>query len=300
MKLEQRVQDIPPAARSEQAGGPVAIICGGGALPTAVAEGALRAGRSVHLLPIEGWAEPRLVERFPHTWIKLGQFRRLCRLAQQAGCREVVLIGKVLRPSLSMLRFGWSDLPLLPRAFEAFRGGDDRLLSMTAAVFEEHGFRVLGAHEVAPEILVPEGALGSLSPAERDSADARQGFAAIAAMGPYDIGQAVVVADNHVLAVEAIEGTDDMLARIAEMRAQGRIPVPRGVGVLVKAPKPGQDRRFDLPAIGPQTVANVRRAGLAGIAVQAGEVVIAEPEIMIRNADAARIFVAGFPPAAER
>ena len=113
------------------------------------------------------------------------------------------------------------------------------------------------------------------------------------ATGPFDMGQAAIVADNHVLAVEATEGTDAMVRRIAELRAQGRIAAPAGRGVLVKAPKPQQDRRFDLPAIGPRTVEEVARAGLAGIAVVAGGAVVAEPAAVATAADKAKVFVAG-------
>ena len=115
----------------------------------------------------------------------------------------------------------------------------------------------------------------------------------IAALGPFDVGQAAVVANNNVLAVEAAEGTDNMLARIAELRRLGRVTAPPGTGVLVKAPKPGQDRRFDLPSIGPRTIENVARAGLAGLAVTAGSTMIAEAEQVIAAADRARIFLVG-------
>jgi hypothetical protein len=113
------------------------------------------------------------------------------------------------------------------------------------------------------------------------------------AIGPFDVGQAVVVADNHVLAVEGVEGTDNMLARIAELRERGRVPTPPGVGVLVKAPKPQQDRRIDLPAIGPRTVTEVARAKLAGIAVAAGSAIVAEPAQVAAEADRAGVFVFG-------
>jgi DUF1009 family protein len=120
------------------------------------------------------------------------------------------------------------------------------------------------------------------------------------AAGPFDVGQAVVVAGKHVLAVEAIEGTDQMLARVADLRANGRLRALAGPGVLVKAPKVGQDRRFDLPSIGPQTVEGVARAGLAGIAVLAGAAVIAEPGRLVRAADRANIFVVGVSAGSER
>jgi hypothetical protein len=174
------------------------------------------------------------------------------------------------------------------------------LLSNIARLFEQYGFRLLGAHEVAPEILMPEGTLGRVQAGERDRADIALGLEYLRAAGPFDVGQAAVVAGQHVLAVEAAEGTDAMLARVADMRANGRVRTGAGSGVLVKAPKPGQDRRFDLPSIGPQTVESARRAGLAGIAVVAGSTIIAEPDRMVKAADRANIFIVGAPAGSER
>jgi DUF1009 family protein len=142
--------------------------------------------------------------------------------------------------------------------------------------------------------LVPQGPLGRIQPASRDQADIALGFDYLHAAGPFDIGQAVAVSGRHVLAVEAAEGTDRMLVRVAELRETGRIKQKKG-GVLVKAAKPGQDRRFDLPSIGPRTVEGAARAGLAGIAVAAGETIIAEPARLIAAADDAGIFVVGIP-----
>ena len=158
---------------------------------------------------------------------------------------------------------------------------------------EQNEFRLLGAHEVAPQILMVEGTIGRHQPSGRDQTDIARGLALLAALGPFDVGQAVVVADGHVLAVEAAEGTDRMLERIVSLRREGRIHSPPGLGVLVKAPKPGQDRRFDLPAVGTSTVEGVARAELAGVAVVAGSAVIAEPERVGQLADAANVFVVG-------
>jgi DUF1009 family protein len=182
---------------------------------------------------------------------------------------------------------------MLPRIVRAYRGGDDHLISGVARIFEDYGFRIVGAHEVAPEILMPEGPIGSRRPSERDHADIARALALLSATGSFDMGQAAIVAGNHVLAVEATEGTDAMVRRIAELRAQGRIAAPAGTGVLVKAPKPQQDRRFDLPAIGPRTVEEVARAGLAGIAVVAGGSIIAEPAKVADAAEKAKVFVVG-------
>jgi hypothetical protein len=140
---------------------------------------------------------------------------------------------------------------------------------------------------------MPRGNIGSRLPAERDRTDIARGLALLNATSPFDVGQAVIVADNHVLAVEGPEGTDQTLARVAELRRSGRIPTPRGVGVLVKAAKTGQDHRIDLPSIGPDTVERAAAAGLAGIAVVAGSTVVAEPERLAAAADRAKIFVVG-------
>jgi DUF1009 family protein len=182
----------------------------------------------------------------------------------------------------------------------AYRGGDNHLLTSMGKVLEDEGFRLVGADEVAPDILIPEGTLGHAQPSEQNRADITLGLDYLRTAGNFDVGQAVVVAGSHVLAVEAAEGTDAMLARVAEMRANGRLRARFGTGALVKAPKPAQDRRFDLPSIGPQTVEGAVRAGLAGIAVVAGSTIVAEPERLIESANRADIFVIGVPSRTER
>jgi len=271
--------------------GALAIICGGGTLPFAVADAVTKYGRRVVLFAIRGWADPKRVVDYPHYWAALGQFGAFCRLARREGCQDVVLIGTMVRPAIWQIRPDLKTLRLLPRIFGIFRGGDDYLLKGVAAIFEEHGFRLLGAHAVAPEILMPEGALGRERPTERDNADIAKGLAFLTAASPFDVGQAVVVADARVLAIEAAEGTDSLLERIAQLRQTGRIA--SGRGVLVKAAKRNQDRRLDLPSIGPQTVEGAARAGLAGIAVVAGSTVVAEPAQIGAIADRAGLFVLG-------
>jgi DUF1009 family protein len=231
--------------------------------------------------------------RYPHHWVAIAQLGRFSRLARQEGCHDVVFIGTLVRPSLAQLRLDWGTVRALPSIIRAYRGGDDHLLSGVARIFEGLGFHVVGAHEVAPEILMREGSLTTLKPAAGDESDIRRALALLTAIGPFDVGQAVVVAKGHVLAVEAAEGTDQMLKRVAVLREEGRIHVPSGVGVLVKAPKPQQDQRIDLPAIGPSTIELVARAGLAGLAVIAGSAIVAEPEEVARRADAAKVFVVG-------
>jgi DUF1009 family protein len=275
---------------------PLAIICGGGAFPGAVADAAKRGGRPAILFPLRGFADS-YVEKYPHTWIDIGKFGGIVRAIREAGCREIVMIGTLVRPQLSQLRFDLAAIRLLPRMARLYRGGDNRLLSGIAKIFEERGLRLRGAHEVAPELLVPAGAVGRLHPRPQHKKDIRLGFRLLRTVGEFDVGQAAVIADQRVVAIEAAEGTGQMLARVAELRRNRRLRLSARAGVLVKAPKPRQDRRFDLPAIGADTVEQAGKAGLAGIAVEAGGALVADIAALARAADKAGLFVVGVPRA---
>ena len=284
-----------PAVREES---PLAVMCGGGSLPLAVADHVAARGRRVVLFPLHGAAVPDGFAGRPHHWLYMGQVGKFLKIARAEGCRDLVFIGSLVRPSVWKVRPDWRILTALPRVFAAYRGGDDHLLSSIARWVEEYGFHLLGAHEVAPEILLPPGLFGRVAIDDDARADIALGLDYLRTAGAFDIGQAVVVADRHIVAVEAAEGTDAMLSRVAEMRASGRLRAGAGKGVLVKAVKPGQDRRFDLPSIGPRTVEGVARAGLGGIAMTAGEAIVAEPEELVLAADRAGIFVLGVPAGA--
>ena len=172
------------------------------------------------------------------------------------------------RPDLWKIRPDVGFFTSLPRILGLMAGGDDSVLTSVVRFFEQKGLAVRGAHEVAPDLLAGAGAIGSVALSEQGRADARLGFAVRAALGPLDAGQAVVVAHGQVLAIEGAEGTDAMLQRVAGLPGRGE-PGLRG-GVLAKGPKPGQELRVDMPAIGPRTVAAAVAAGLEGIAVRAG------------------------------
>lgn len=280
------------------AGTSLGVICGGGTVPRAVADAAARRGRRVVLFALRGWGDAETVSAYPHHWIALGQFDRFCRLAHAEGCRDIVLVGTLVRPSLRELRLDWGTVMRLPSIIRSLQGGDDHLLGGIGRILERDGFRLVGAHEVAPEITAPRGLLGRHRPDASSESDIDRGFALLAAMSAFDVGQAAVIAGGHVLAVEAAEGTDGMLQRVAALRACGRIRLKAGAGVLVKAPKAGQDRRFDLPSIGPDTVTHAVAAGLSGIAVIAGATILAEPQRVTEAADHAGLFVTARPDAA--
>jgi DUF1009 family protein len=293
MRLPTMLPDAPTIADKKPEAGSLAIICGGGSLPAAVADAVARRGRRPVMFGIRGWADAAAIDRYAHHWIAIGQAGRFFRLARAENCREALFIGTLLRPPITQLRLDWQTIRAMPGLVRAYRGGDDKLISGVASIAESGGLRVVGVKDVAPEVLVPEGVIGRYRPSQRDRTDIARALDVIAALGPFDVGQAAVVADNNVLAVEAAEGTDNLLNRIAELRRLGRVISPPGIGVLVKAPKPGQDRRFDLPSIGPRTVENVARAGLAGLAVTAGSTMIAEAQAVTAAADRERIFLVG-------
>ena len=282
------------APRSDAPAEPLGIVCGAGAFPMAVAEVVERRGRPFVLLALRGFADPS-VERFSHEWMPFGAFGTSMRLARKHGVRDLVVIGSVHRPRLRHFRLDWTTLKLLPRLARLYRGGDDHLLSGVAEILHDHGFRLLGVHEVAPELLVPAGVLGAHRPSAEDEADVALGLDLLRALGPFDVGQAVAISARRVLGVEAAEGTAGLLARLAKLRSSGRLQLPPKAGVLVKAPKPGQSRRIDLPAIGAETVAQAAAAGLRGIAVEAGGTIVPDAAAMIRAADQAGLFLLGVP-----
>jgi UDP-2,3-diacylglucosamine hydrolase len=274
---------------------PVGLIAGGGVMPFAVADSLVGRGINPVLFALRGSCDPAKVERFRHHWISVGQLGRALKLFRAENCRDLVFIGTLVRPALSEIRLDWATLRVIPRVIAAFRGGDDHLLSGVGRILERSGFRMVGIKDVAPDLLMPEGCLTRAAPDENAAADIARGRAVLHALSPFDIGQAAIVIDGHVVAVEDIEGTDGLLARVARLRAEGRIRAKPARGVLVKAPKSGQDLRFDLPTMGPRTVEGAAAAQLAGIAIVAGNTIVVEPQIMIETADAAGLFVTGFP-----
>ena len=273
----------------------IGIIAGGGVMPFAAAEAIVKRGLNPFIFAIRGFCDRERVEKFPHHWIALGQVGRLTGLMHAEGVRDVVFIGALIRPALSEIRFDLGTVRAIPAIAKAMRGGDDHLLRGIAGIFEQHGFHLVGIKDVAPELLMPEGSITRLAPDADMKADIAKGRELLKALGAYDVGQAVIVIDGHAIGVEDIEGTDGLLARVARLRNEGRIRAKAGRGVLVKAPKVNQDLRFDLPTLGPKTVEGLTAARLAGAGIVAGQSLIAEPQIMIAEADKAGVFVVGLP-----
>ncbi len=266
--------------------GKLGILAGGGQLPVRVIEACRATGRDFFVLAFEGQTDPATVVDTPHRWVRLGAVGAALDHLHAAGVSEVVMAGPVRRPSLEELRPDWRGAMFLAKVgVRAF--GDDGLLSAIVRELEAEGFRVIGADDVFESLRTPEGLVGTLAPPEESKIDIARGIEVLRTIGPLDIGQAVVVQQGVVLGVEAIEGTDALLERCGRVRREGR------GGVLVKMSKPGQERRVDLPTIGPDTVAGAASAGLCGIALEAGRTLIIDRPAVARAADEAGLFVVG-------
>jgi DUF1009 family protein len=273
----------------------VGIISGGGTLPFAVADSLIARGETPVLLGIRGFCDPERIANYRHHWIALGQLGRGTRLLRAERCRDIIFIGGLVRPALSEIRIDLGTLRVMPQIVAAFRGGDNHLLTGIGRIMEMQGFRMIGIKDVAPDLLMPAGDLTRTSPDQAARADIDKGLGLLRALSPFDVGQAAIVIGGNVVSVEDIEGTDALLARVARLRAEGRIRSKAGQGVLVKAPKTTQDMRFDLPTFGPRTVEGAVAAGLGGIGIVTGHTLIAEPQVVVAAADKAGLFVTGLP-----
>lgn len=289
----------PPAAGRMRTGasasGRLGVVAGGGALPLAVAEGCRTSNRPVFVLRLDGFADADF-DGFEQAAAPLGRFGEAIDKLKAAGCTSVCFAGQVARPDFARLAFDELGLRVAPDLIAAAAQGDDALLRATAQIFADAGFAIEGVQAVTQSLLLPAGVLGAVSPGDEIRADIVKALSIARAMGALDVGQGAVVARGLVLAVEAQEGTDAMLARVA-----GLPPALRGApdgrqGVLAKAPKPMQDRRLDLPVIGPTTIEGARAAGLAGVVGEAGGVLLIDRERVIALADAHGLFVLGVAP----
>ena len=265
---------------------PLGILAGGGLLPRRIADTVIAAGRPVFLIGFHGQTDPASIEDFPHVWARLGESGRVIAALKGADVVDVVMVGPVRRPSWSEIGLDWHGAQLIAR-IGARALGDDSLLSAVAGELESEGFHLIGAHKFLVEGFVEAGQLGRFPPDEQARSDIARGVEVARALGAVDVGQSVVVQQGMVLGVEAIEGTDALIERVAGLRRAG------AGGVLVKIAKPGQDRRMDLPTIGPNTIAAVAAAGLRGVAIEAGATIVVDRGLCITRADDSGLFILG-------
>ncbi len=269
-------------------------------LPSELASALRRQGREVVVVGIEGEADPgsgggAVLRNF-------GEIGGIVSAFKDHGVRELLIVGSVKRPDLFAIRPDFGFFRALFTVLRLVRaGGDDAVLRGVVSYFAEQGLDVIGPADVAPELVAGVGPLAPLRGlTAAQEALARRAFQVLEAMSPFDVGQAVVIGEDGVQAIEGAEGTDRMLERVAELR-RGEIRARGGVpwGLLVKRPKAGQDLRVDLPAIGPRTVVNAVGAHLSGIALEAGRVIVLTREEVVARAMVAELPVVGIAPLAE-
>lgn len=274
--------------------GALGIIAGGGELPRAIAMSARASGRAVFVLALADlpgdW-----IGGFAHERVALGELGRAFKAFKAHDCSDITLAGNVQRPKFSEIKLDMKAALAAPRVIAAALKGDDALLRAVVDMFEREGLRVVGAAEAAPDLIAQPGVMTRAKPNREHMSDVELAFKVARAMGGFDVGQAAVVCAGLTLAVEAAEGTDATIARVAALpeHIRGQRGKPRGV--LVKAPKPIQDRKTDLPVVGVDTVRNAHAAHLAGIAVEAGGALIVDREAVTAEADKLGLFVMGVP-----
>lgn len=275
------------AATGEATTGKLGILAGGGQLPARIAERCEATGRPYFIAAFNGYTDPSVVEGRPHMWARLGAAGSVIDRLHAEKVEQICMIGPVRRPSL---------LDLAPDAKAAaffakigFRAlGDNALLTAIADVLAQEGFALIGAKSLLSDMLLTAGPAGNVEPDERGRADITLGASVVDSLGRLDIGQAAIVQQGMVISVEAIEGTDALLARSAGLLRNGP------GAILVKAAKPQQDRRLDLPTIGLATVEKAAEIGLAGIAAGSGSTLIVDRSNVIAACDKAGLFLFGF------
>ena len=262
------------------------ILAGAGVLPARLIAACRASGRPFYVLAFEGHTDRSLVDGVPHGWMRLGALGDGFKLLHEHAVEELILAGRIVRPALSDLRPDLRGVRFLAKVGTAALG-DDGLLSAVMREIEDEGFRIIAPDAVLADLVAPCGAYTTARPDEAAARDIARAIEVAQGLGRLDVGQAVVVQAGIVLGVEAIEGTDALLARCAGLKrnAPG--------GVLVKVRKPMQDRRVDLPTIGVETVRAAAAAGLRGIAIEAGGSLVMDRAGVAAAADEAGLFVVG-------
>jgi DUF1009 family protein len=272
--------------------GRLGLIAGGGALPLAIAARCEAEGRPVFVVRLTSFADPHLA-RYPGLEAGMAEIGRILAALKAASCTAVCFAGIVNRPDFKALKPDFKGATLLPGIISAATRGDDALLRKILSVFETEGYAIEGADDILGGETLTPGALGRVQPDEKQLADLRKALHVAEKAGELDIGQGAVVCDGLVLAVEAQEGTDAMLARVAGLPSDLRGQPAALKGALGKAPKPIQDLRVDMPVIGSRTLELAAAAGLAGVGGKAGRLILIDRSAIIEVADRLGLFVWG-------
>lgn len=275
------------------------VVALGGSLPLSLAEWLAKNSTPFHCVGFEGVTSPG-IKRYPFTEVSYFKIGQLFQALRRNGCDRIVFAGQLFRPSLFKMRFDATTLRYLPLLLFARTRGDDTVLRKVTRAFEGAGFQVLSMKDVAPALVAQSGPLGLHSVPESLQQDVDDGFAILEQLGRHDVGQALVIDRGRVIAIEAAEGTDNMLRRVGDLRGTPHYPAPKRSGILIKAAKPQQELRNDMPVIGLGTVKNAIDAGLVAIAIESGHVLTADLPDMVTLANQNALAVVGVDRKAPR
>jgi hypothetical protein len=242
--------------------------------------------REIFVVCLDPFANVNDFKDVPHINARIAEVGKIFKALSENNVCEIVLAGGIKRPSLNEMIPDWEGTKLLAK-LAIKKMSDDNLFRAVLSEIESRGFKIVGIEEVVPEMLFTEGIYGKVKPSAEDMDDIKRGISVAKALGTVDVGQAAVVQEGMVLAVEAVEGTDMMLSRAAQLKRKGKPPI------MVKVVKPGQDTRVDLPVIGLQTIEQLNKYEIGGIAVEAGGILLIEREEVITLANKTGKFIIG-------
>jgi len=262
----------------------IGILAGGGMLPVLVRDACRSRNLPYHVVVFEGQGEPADFSADSHAVIRLGAGGASIKSLKAAGCDTLIMAGTIRRPNMKELRPDWWGVKFFASSGAAALG-DDGLLAALIKALEGEGFNVIGADDMLPDYLMPKGVVGTRVPDDAQAPDIAAAVKAANELGARDKGQAAVVRDGTTIAKEQADGTDAMLRRLAAAGNAG--------GILAKTLKPGQERRADLPTVGPDTIANAHAAGLCGVVIDAGNAFLLDRDATVEAADAFGMFLIG-------
>lgn len=268
---------------------PLGIIAGGGVLPSRLAEALDDLGRTYVMVALAGISADETRAQTPHI-LGMGAIGKLISLFKDHDVREYVMVGPVTRPNLDALDLDEVGQELIEKFIAEGGGGDDALLRLITERLAQADLAIIPVESILSDLSAPIGVL-SAAPADLWQSDIEIGQSLLNRLSPYDVGQACIVQNGQVIAIEGPEGTDAMLARSADILARRGHSTAQGV--LVKLPKLGQDRSVDLPTLGMTTMQGVQNAGLAGIAFQGGGTLLIDRDACIDFANRHQLFVLG-------
>ena len=267
----------------------VGIIAGGGDAPKSIITRLKEQNINYFVIAIKDNADPELLKDSNHEWMHLGELKKAFRALKQHNVSHISFIGSIKRPSISSLKLdSEAALVIIKLGLIKFTGGDNKLLSTVLNLFESKGFQILPPEIISPELVTPKGILGKIKPSKSDIKDIERGMKILDTLGELDVGQAIVVEKEYVLGIEAAEGTNNLIIRCKSLKREKSI-----CGVVVKTNKTGQDRRIDLPAIGVNTIDEIKNSGFKGIAIKSQESIIIDIKNVIKKADKNNIFIVG-------